>query len=46
MISDLLYYYNSKRVHLTTKMIPREILFNLKNKSIVEHFIVNIENSR
>ena len=25
MVSDFLHYYNSKRVHSTTKMIPREI---------------------
>ena len=46
MVSDFLYYYNSKRVHSTTKMIPREILFNFKNKSIVDQVIVNTENSR
>ena len=46
MVSDFLNYYNSKRVHTTTKMIPREILFNFKNKSIVEQVIVNTENSR
>ena len=46
MVSDFLHYYNSKRVHSTTKMIPREILFNFKNKSIVEQVIVNTENSR
>ena len=46
MVSDFLHYYNSKRVHSTTKMIPREVLFNFKNKSIVEQVIVNTENSR
>ena len=46
MISDFFHYLNSKRVHSTTKMIPREILFNFKNKSIVEQVIVNTENSR
>ena len=46
MVSDLLNYYNSKRVHSTTKMIPRKNLFNFKNKSIVEQVIVNTENSR
>ena len=46
MVSDFLHYLNSKRVHSTTKMIPREILFNFKNKSIVEQVIVNTENSR
>ena len=28
IVNDLLHYYNSKRVHLTIKMIPIEILFN------------------
>ena len=46
MVSDFLHYYNSKRVHSTTKMIPREILFNFNNKSIIEQVIVNTENSR
>ena len=46
MATDFLHYYNSKRVYSTKKMIPREILFNFKNKSIVEQVIVNTENSR
>ena len=46
MVSDFLHYYNSKRVHSATKMIPREILFNFKRKSIVEQVIMNTENSR
>ena len=46
MVSNFLHYYNSKRVHSITKVIPREILFNFKNKSIVEQVIVNTENSR
>ena len=46
MVSDFHLYYNNKRVHSTTKMIPREILFNFKNKSIVEQVTVNTENSR
>ena len=46
MVSDFLHYCNSKRVYSTTKMIPREILFNFKNKSIVEQVIVNTENYR
>ena len=46
MVSDFLHYENSKRVHSTTKIIPREILFNFKNKSIVAQVIVNTENSR
>ena len=46
IVSDFLHYYTSKRVHSTTKMIPREILFNFKRKSIVEQVIMNAENSR
>ena len=46
IVSDFLHYYNSIRVHSTTKMIPREILFNFKNKNIVEQIIVNTENFR
>ena len=34
MVSDFLHYYNSKRVHSTTKMISREILFNFKTKAL------------
>ena len=46
MVSDFLHYYNSKRVHSTTKMIPKEILFNFKRKSIVDQVIMNTKNSR
>ena len=46
IVSDFLHYYNSKRVQSITKMITREILFNFKNKSIVEQVILNTENSR
>ena len=46
MVSDFLQYYNSKRVHSTSKMIQRKNLFDFKNKSIVEQVIVNTENSR
>ena len=46
MVNDFLHYCNSKRVHSTTKMILREILFNFKRKSIVEQVIMNTENSR
>ena len=41
MVSDFLHYYNSKKVHSITKMIPREILFNFKSKIIVEQVIIN-----
>ena len=46
MVSDFLHHYNSKRVLSTTKIIPREILFKFKNKSIAEQDIVNTENCR
>ena len=46
MVSDFLHYNNSKRVHSTTKMIPRKYLFNFKRKSIVEQVTMNTENSR
>ena len=46
MVSDFLHYCNSKKVHSTTEMIPREILFNFKRKSILEQVIVNTENYR
>ena len=46
MVSNFLHYYNSKRVHSTTKMILKEILFNFKRKSIVDQVIMNTENSR
>ena len=32
MITDFLFYNNNKCKHSTTKMTPREVLFNYKNK--------------
>ena len=46
MVGDFLHYNNSKWVHSVTKMIPREILFNFKIKSIAEQVILNTKNSR
>ena len=46
MITDLLFYYNNKCKHSTTKMTPREVLFNFKNKEIIEKVIINAEKSR
>ena len=46
MVSDFLHYYNNKSVHSTIKMIPKEILFNFKRKSIVDQVIMNTENSK
>ena len=46
MVSDFLHYYNSKRVHSTTKIFPSEILLNFKRKSFVDQFIIKTENSR
>ena len=34
MVSDFLHYYNSKRVHSTTKMIPREFNSISKTKAL------------
>ena len=46
MIGDFLCYYNNKRIHSTTKMIPRDFLFNYKDKNINDNVIVNTESSR
>ena len=46
MITDFLFYYNNKCKHSTTKMTPREVLFNYKNKEIIEKVIINTEKSR
>ena len=45
-VSDFLHYCNSKRVHSTTRMIPRKNFNQFQNKSIVEQVIVNTENYR
>ena len=34
MVSDFLHYLNSKRVHSTTKMIPREFYSISKTKAL------------
>ena len=39
MVNDFLHYYNSKRVHSITKIIPREILFNLKTKALLRKLL-------
>ena len=36
MITDFYFYYNNKCKHSTTKMTPREVLFNYKNKEMIE----------
>ena len=46
MITDFLFYNNSKCKHSTTKMTPREVLFNHKNKEMIEKVIINTEKSR
>ena len=46
MIIDFLFYYNNKCKHSTTKMTPREVLFNYKNKEIIEKVVINTEKSR
>ena len=45
MVTDVLFYYNNKYNHSTTKITLREILFNYKNKEIIEKLIINIEKS-
>ena len=45
VIGDFL-YYNNKRIHFTTKMIPRDFLFNFKDKNIIDEVIINNESSR
>ena len=46
MITDFLFYYNNKCKNSTTKMTPRGVLFNYKNKEIIEKVIINTEKSR
>ena len=46
MITDVLFYYNNKYKHSTTKITLREILFNSSIKEIIEKLIINIEISR
>ena len=46
MITDVLFYYNNKCKHSTTKMTPREVLFNYKNEELIEKVIINTEKSR
>ena len=42
MITDFHFYCNTCK-HSTTKMIPREVLFNYKNKEMIEKVILNTE---
>ena len=46
MITDFHFYYNSKCKHSTIKMTPIEVLFNYKNKEMIEKLILNTEKSR
>ena len=39
--TDFNFYYNNKCKHSTTKMTPREVLFNYKNKYMHEKVIIN-----
>ena len=41
MITDFYFYYNNKCKHSTTKMTPREVLFNYKIKNMHEKLIIN-----
>ena len=44
MITGFHFYYNNKCKHSTTKMTPREVLFNFQNKEMIEKVIINTEN--
>ena len=46
MITDFFFYSNNKCKHSTTKMTPREVLFNYKNKQMIDKVIINTEKSR
>ena len=46
MIVDFLFYYNDKCKNSITKMTPREVLFDHKNKKMIEKVIINREKSR
>ena len=46
MITDFHFYYNNKFKHSTIKMTPREVLFNYKNKEMIEKVIINTGKSR
>ena len=35
IITDFHFYYNNKCIHSTTKMTPKEVLFNYKNKEMI-----------
>ena len=43
MITDFLFYYNNKYKHSTIKITRKEILYNYKNKDIIEKLIINRE---
>ena len=40
------FFYNNKCKHSTTKMILREVLFNYKNKEMIEKVIINTESRK
>ena len=46
MITDFHFYYYNKCKHSTTKMTLREVLFNYKNKEMIEKLIINTEKFR
>ena len=45
MITYFYFYYNSKCKHSTNKITIREVLFNYKNKEMIEKVIINTEKS-
>ena len=40
------FYYNNKYKNSTALMKPKEVLFNYKNKEMIEKVIINTEKSR
>ena len=46
IITDFHFYYNNKYKHSTTKKTSREVIFNCKNKEMIEKVIINTDKSR
>ena len=45
MIVYFNFYYNNKCKHSTTKITPREVLFNYKNKEMIKKVTINTDKS-
>ena len=46
MIIDFHIYYNNKFKHSKTKTTPREVLFNYKNKEMIEKVIIKFREAK